>query len=195
MLTRCSSKSQQLAGCPSRSRRATSQPENQEPEDYDLPALFYVESPISRLSEWKDSETLDPAALQIDTKSINAPSELDIGIITSEHTQLSPKLPIPDGLSENWCDIKDLNLPNCDTNYHEVLEKQGCFQVPSASALAQFFKCYFLHVHPMLPIIREDRFWAGGSPDAAPDISTAPPLELPLFQAILFAASSVSWIY
>jgi len=38
------------------------------------------------------------------------------------------------------------------------LEAQGCFRVPSRPILDEFIREYFLHMHPMLPIINEGLF-------------------------------------
>ncbi|KAG8670882.1 hypothetical protein FPOAC2_04188 [Fusarium poae] len=39
------------------------------------------------------------------------------------------------------------------------LVSQGCFIVPQRAALDDFLRQYFLHVHPMLPILNEKDFW------------------------------------
>ncbi|KAF5980242.1 cutinase transcription factor 1 beta [Fusarium coicis] len=39
------------------------------------------------------------------------------------------------------------------------LVSQGCFVVPQRAALDDFLRQYFLHVHPMLPILNEKDFW------------------------------------
>ncbi|KAH9207140.1 hypothetical protein DL95DRAFT_468950 [Leptodontidium sp. 2 PMI_412] len=41
----------------------------------------------------------------------------------------------------------------------QILELKGCFHVPSKPYLDQFVQQYFLHVHPVLPILDERRFW------------------------------------
>ncbi|CAG7558750.1 unnamed protein product [Fusarium equiseti] len=51
-------------------------------------------------------------------------------------------------------DTKDL-LPQ-DLQF---LISQGCFIVPQRAALDDFLRQYFLHVHPMLPILNEKDFW------------------------------------
>ncbi|KAH6651705.1 hypothetical protein BKA67DRAFT_679981 [Truncatella angustata] len=51
------------------------------------------------------------------------------------------------------------NLPNImpqDVNY---LESQGCFRVPTREILDEFVQQYFLHVHPVLPMLNEGDFW------------------------------------
>jgi hypothetical protein len=74
-----------------------------------------------------------------------------------------------------------------DVNY---LESQCCFRVPTPQLLDEFLKQYFLHVHPLTPIIDEQQFWdiyrgrATGLPKR--------PMSLLVFQAMLFSSCSVS---
>ncbi|WKT54473.1 hypothetical protein QSH57_005057 [Fusarium oxysporum f. sp. vasinfectum] len=77
-------------------------------------------------------------------------------------------------------------IPSSDVNY---LESQGCLHVPMRPMLDDFVEQYFLHVHPMVPIIDEGDFWDmyaqnkmdrdGGSTDT---------ISLVLFQAMLFSS-------
>lgn len=104
----------------------------------------------------------------------------------------TPNLGPDDSLDHAWCDLKDLGLRHCDAGQHEALGAQGCFQVPSSAWLVIFLKCYFLHVHPMLPMIRECDFWAIlDSNDEMLATEVTQFVSLPLLQAILFAASPV----
>ncbi|KAF5646979.1 cutinase transcription factor 1 beta [Fusarium tjaetaba] len=48
------------------------------------------------------------------------------------------------------------NISASDVNY---LESQGCLHVPTRPVLDDFVEQYFLHVHPMAPIIDEGNFW------------------------------------
>ncbi|CAG8137722.1 unnamed protein product [Penicillium olsonii] len=53
--------------------------------------------------------------------------------------------------------IKEVrNLSPQDFN---CLESQGCLKVPVPDYLDDFVHQYFLHVHPMLPLINEGNFW------------------------------------
>ncbi|KAH9903732.1 hypothetical protein F4778DRAFT_735304 [Xylariomycetidae sp. FL2044] len=80
------------------------------------------------------------------------------------------------------------NLPNImpqDVNY---LESQGCLRVPTREILDDFVQQYFLHVHPLLPLINEGEFWemychAGLS-------SPSGNMSLVVFQAMLFSSCS-----
>lgn len=81
------------------------------------------------------------------------------------------------------------NISATDVNY---LESQGCLHVPMRPVLDDFVEQYFLHVHPMVPIIDEGTFWdmyAQNLTDTAErslDI-----ISLVLFQAMLFSSCTV----
>ncbi|ORY69028.1 uncharacterized protein BCR38DRAFT_472437 [Pseudomassariella vexata] len=51
---------------------------------------------------------------------------------------------------------KVLDIGHGDIRY---LESQGCLRVPTKSILDEFLRNYFLHVHPMLPLLNERDFW------------------------------------
>ncbi|KAI0008714.1 fungal-specific transcription factor domain-containing protein [Xylariaceae sp. FL0662B] len=75
------------------------------------------------------------------------------------------------------------NIMPQDVNY---LESQGCLRVPTRSIFDEFVREYFLHVHPMMPVINEGDFWdmychhVPGEP--------AEKISLIVFQAILFSS-------
>lgn len=71
------------------------------------------------------------------------------------------------------------------------LKSQGCFRLPATPILAEFLRHYFMHIHPMLPILREGDFWNTGYADATSNQSQDVPLLL--LQAMLFASCSVSY--
>ncbi|KAK8072040.1 hypothetical protein PG996_005388 [Apiospora saccharicola] len=75
------------------------------------------------------------------------------------------------------------NLLPQDVNY---LESQGCLRVPTPETLDEFARQYFLHVHPLMPVINEGDFWDmygqygfGGSGER---------MSLLVFQSMLFVA-------
>ncbi|CAH0056768.1 unnamed protein product [Clonostachys solani] len=76
------------------------------------------------------------------------------------------------------------NIPPQDVNF---LELQGCLRVPIRPLLDEFLQQYFLHVHPMLPLVNEGDFWDLYSQNPR---STSPDdrLSLLLLQTILFAS-------
>lgn len=71
------------------------------------------------------------------------------------------------------------------------LEMQGCLRVPIKSILDDFIKEYFLHVHPIMPLLREGDFWEmyGSQADGTP---LTKKLSLLVLQAMLLSACSVS---
>ncbi|KAF2018781.1 hypothetical protein BU24DRAFT_488852 [Aaosphaeria arxii CBS 175.79] len=71
------------------------------------------------------------------------------------------------------------------------LDQRGCFRVPSQAILDEFVQEYFLHVHPVLPILDEGEFWKSynqTSESSSNESNNRIPLFL--FQAILFAGCS-----
>ncbi|KAJ3464899.1 hypothetical protein MRS44_009685 [Fusarium solani] len=68
------------------------------------------------------------------------------------------------------------------------LEPQGCLKVPIRPLLDEFIQQYFLHVHPILPVVNECDFWDLYDNDGRR--SHKEPIALLLFQAMLFAAST-----
>jgi hypothetical protein len=72
------------------------------------------------------------------------------------------------------------------------LEEQSCFQIPSRPMLDEFVAHYFLHVHPIIPMIEEGDFWDSytkAEQDRDPNLLQ---LSLTLFQCMLFSVASVS---
>ncbi|KAF5024380.1 hypothetical protein F66182_3567 [Fusarium sp. NRRL 66182] len=66
------------------------------------------------------------------------------------------------------------------------LVSQGCFVVPQRAALDDFLRQYFLHVHPMLPILNEKDFWLSYS-SADGDVEYEMPMLV--LQGLLFISS------
>lgn len=102
---------------------------------------------------------------------------------------LPPKGSIPDVayLYYPFLSLGNLaNLPPHDVNFPE---SQGCFRVPIPGLLEQFLRKYFLHVHPLLPLVNEGEFWDAFSLE--PQSPARPEgISLLLLQSMLFAASS-----
>ncbi|KZL68873.1 fungal specific transcription factor domain-containing protein [Colletotrichum tofieldiae] len=75
-------------------------------------------------------------------------------------------------------------IPPQDVNY---LELQGCLRVPTRTILDEFVQQYFLHVHPLLPMLNEGDFW---DVYCVNPNSYAPSdkLSLLVFQAMLFSS-------
>ncbi|KAL8377934.1 hypothetical protein RB595_008562 [Gaeumannomyces hyphopodioides] len=75
-------------------------------------------------------------------------------------------------------------IPPQDVNY---LESQGCLHVPKRPMLDDFVEQYFLHVHPLTPLVDEGDFWDMYSQTSGKPASDAS-LSLLLFQAMLFSS-------
>ncbi|KAL2755720.1 hypothetical protein ACRALDRAFT_1082152 [Sodiomyces alcalophilus JCM 7366] len=73
------------------------------------------------------------------------------------------------------------NIPAQDVNY---LELQGCLRVPTRRILDEFVQQYFLHVHPLLPMLNEGDFWDMYCGPAASNDT----MSLLLFQSMIFAS-------
>ncbi|KAL1889648.1 hypothetical protein Sste5346_008767 [Sporothrix stenoceras] len=70
----------------------------------------------------------------------------------------------------------------------QLLEQRGCLHVPKKPILDEFMKKYFLHVHPMVPLLNEHDFWAMyNSP--TPQTKAFGQMSLFVFQAMLFIVS------
>ncbi|KAM5373450.1 hypothetical protein ACJZ2D_006944 [Fusarium nematophilum] len=76
------------------------------------------------------------------------------------------------------------SLDQDDSRY---LERRGCLHLPAKPALDEFVQQYFLHVHPILPLINEGDFWAMyRSPPC--EATNADRLSLVVLQAMIFVA-------
>lgn len=72
----------------------------------------------------------------------------------------------------------------------KFLECKGCFHLPSRPVLDELVHEYFLHVHPILPIINEQEFW--NMYFSSDRQSTQGKIPLFVFRAMLFVSCSVS---
>lgn len=71
----------------------------------------------------------------------------------------------------------------------DFLEAEGCFHLPTRKIMDQIVRQYFLHVHPLLPIVNEGDFW-----EMYYNKRTNEPLSMSLlvFQAMMFVSCNVS---
>lgn len=71
----------------------------------------------------------------------------------------------------------------------DCLSLQGCLQLPPRLILDEFVRQYFLHVHPIMPLLDEGHFWDiyCDRLGDGPDIERIP---MVLFQAMLFVSCS-----
>ncbi|KAJ3460955.1 hypothetical protein MRS44_011822 [Fusarium solani] len=67
------------------------------------------------------------------------------------------------------------------------LEHRRCLYLPARAAMDEFVQQYFLHVHPTLPLINEQDFWAMYNAQPAEAMSTGR-LSLVVAQAMIFLA-------
>ncbi|KAF5004781.1 hypothetical protein FDECE_8738 [Fusarium decemcellulare] len=74
------------------------------------------------------------------------------------------------------------NIPQEDVNF---LEHQGCLRVPTRPLLDDLVREYFLHVHPILPLICEGDFWDMYYYND--DQSSQPRVSLLFLQSMMFA--------
>lgn len=85
------------------------------------------------------------------------------------------------------------NLPPQDVNY---LDFQGCLRVPTKTILDEFVRQFFLHVHPIMPLLNEGDFWEMyGSQSQGTHVSKR--ISLLMMQAMMFSVCGVSlrgWI-
>lgn len=72
----------------------------------------------------------------------------------------------------------------------KFLEHKGCFHLPSRPILDELVREYFLHIHPMLPVIDERAFWEMYFPRGRRAMHRRIPLFV--FRAMLFVSCSVS---
>ncbi|KAJ5496526.1 hypothetical protein N7463_008513 [Penicillium fimorum] len=107
------------------------------------------------------------------------------GVAKDEGHTVDPK-PSPDVL---YCHYPFLVINNiCNIPPHDLnfLELQGCLRVPTRDLLYELVQQYFLHVHPILPLVNEGDFWDLYFHCA--DDPPRKPISLLVFQAILFAS-------
>ncbi|RSM06729.1 hypothetical protein CEP52_005585 [Fusarium oligoseptatum] len=78
-------------------------------------------------------------------------------------------------------------LWNLDGEEMTFLEKQRCLYLPAQAAMDEFVQQYFLHVHPTLPLINEQDFWAMYNAQPSEAMSTGR-VSLVVIQAMIFLA-------
>lgn len=84
------------------------------------------------------------------------------------------------------------NLHNCMPQDVDFMEAEGCFHLPTRAILDQIVRQYFLHVHPLLPLLNEGDFWDMYYNKRTEGEEPAK-LSLLVFQAIIFASCNVSF--
>jgi hypothetical protein len=84
--------------------------------------------------------------------------------------------------------IAAYNISSCLPNDVIQMHSEGCFDLPTHTILDQFMEQYFLHVHPLLPLLNEADFWNLYSSQRRADWE---PLSLLVIQSMIFASSTV----
>ncbi|KAF4493700.1 fungal specific transcription factor domain containing protein [Fusarium agapanthi] len=165
-----------------------------------MPFMFYPNSPdqlrqvvdgepssLSRGSTWRKAPFAERSELSSETLK---------KLPNTQRESCCIAVPRPGGFSSSayighsyyqFLSISNLySLPQED---YQFLELKGCFSLPIHSILDEFLRHYFLHLHPMLPILDEGVFWDCYSQDASTGPDKAK-ISLLLFQAILFNCCS-----
>lgn len=81
------------------------------------------------------------------------------------------------------------NLFSCPPHDVDFLEAEGCFHLPTRKIMDQIVRQYFLHVHPLLPILNEGDFWEMYYNKRTNEPAT---MSLLVFQAMMFVSCNVS---
>lgn len=74
------------------------------------------------------------------------------------------------------------------------LASEGCFSVPVKGILDEFLEKYFVHLHPMLPLLNERKFWDIYAIRFHGDQKNGNAISLLLLQAMLFVSCPVSTV-
>ena len=116
-----------------------------------------------------------------------------------ENTETQPVArggPVPNILGDMLYSYYDFveaeSISHLSPDDFQFLEYKGCFHLPARSILDELVRQYFLHVHPVFPLIDEQLFWEAYKP-----VGMRPPqLKIPLFvfRAMLFVSCSVSYV-
>lgn len=75
----------------------------------------------------------------------------------------------------------------------KFLEYKGCFHLPARPLLDELVRQYFLHVHPVFPLIDERSFWEAYNPLGPQNSQFKIPLFV--FRAMLFVSCSVRHLF
>lgn len=128
------------------------------------------------------SEMLSEPALSTH-RGINA----DIGLTDSPDQNARPRATVLYSHLQFLSASNIHMIPSQDVNY---LESQGCLHIPARPLLDDFVEQFFLHVHPLIPLVDEGDFWDMYSQTSGRP-GTDASMSLLLFQAILFSSCTV----
>ncbi|PQM43872.1 hypothetical protein VE01_10768 [Pseudogymnoascus verrucosus] len=93
---------------------------------------------------------------QVNASHTNSHADLgaDVSRISGSQTRLNSNPSHSEYHFIEFDDFSELSVEDI-----RFLKAQGCFQIPAMPALDRFVQQYFLHVHPLLPMIDEANFW------------------------------------
>jgi hypothetical protein len=118
----------------------------------------------------------------------------DLGISLSEPLSdaldVSPSCPNEKGPIHPWVQtwpIQDLD----DKSWSDIVSNKALSR-PEWTIIEHLLRLYFQHLNPLLPVVKEQDLYYLIHPDTQNDGVLTKPISLALFNAIMFAASSVS---
>jgi hypothetical protein len=82
------------------------------------------------------------------------------------------------------------NLAALSAQDHAFLEIKGALHVPVKPMLDEFVRQYFLHIHPLLPLIDEAKYWSEYRQDER--VGSTSKISLMVLQAMIFTSCTVS---
>ncbi|KAF4463315.1 Cutinase transcription factor 1 beta [Fusarium albosuccineum] len=134
-----------------RSPDTTTQPRHIQPSVNDTHT-----APKRSFPQCSDAETVEApeSSVASDESFANLFNAQDLDHIFSATKEIPKGSCHPDYAFLEFPDTQDLLSQDLS-----FLVAQGCFIVPHRAALDEFMRQYFLHVHPMLPILNEKDHW------------------------------------
>ena len=104
--------------------------------------------------------------------------------------ELSTSRGLDDHVTFHYYEFLDLkSLSKVQQDDVRYLEFTGSLHIPARPVLNEIVREYFLHVHPVLPVVDERAFWAMYD-DSMIDLNKPGKLSLFVFQSMLFAAAA-----
>lgn len=148
-----------------------------------IDSISGVNQPISSATHRSSDYYIPSAVSTIDESSTLRPAN------SSAHQQLPDE-----AISLAYPSYSFLQAPTIRSIFNQdrkFLIAQGCFTLPQRWILDEFIRHYFLHVHPMLPMLNEAEFWTAYDGERPHNDPTGK-VPMIVMQAILFVCASVS---
>lgn len=134
------------------------------------------------------SGTTSPCARPIHLDAAHTQSADCLNIPRLRFGELSTSRGLDDHITFSYYDFLNLkSLSRVQPDDVRYLEFTGSLHIPTRSVLDHFVREYFLHVHPVLPVVDERAFWDMYD-DSLMNIDKPGQLSLFVFQSMLFAA-------